>query len=103
MTERLISETLDLNCFIGATKKLPIRLVTLHLSEEQENSQRRAIRRDAKRRGTNPSKERLKHTEWYIFITNVDATLLSVKQIATIIRIRWQVELMFKCFKSIGE
>lgn len=105
LTERLTSETLDtidVNCFIGATKKLPIRLVALRLSEEQANSHRRAIRRDAKRRGTTPSKARLKHADWYIFITNVDATLLSVKQIAEIVRIRWQVELMFKCFKSVG-
>ena len=106
LTKRLISETLDtidLNCYIGATQKLPIRLVALRLSEEQANSQRRAIRRDAKRRGNTPSKERLKHADWYIFITNVNATGLSVEQIAAIIRIRWQVELLFKCFKSVGK
>lgn len=105
LTERLISETsdtIDLNCLIGATKKLSIRLVALRLSEKQANSHRRAIRRDAHRRGVTPSKERLKHAAWYIFITNVGATRLSVEQIAAIIRIRWQVELMFKCFKSIG-
>ena len=38
--------------------------------------------------------------DWYIFITNVDATRLSVEQIAAIIRIQWQVELLFKCFKA---
>ena len=105
LTERLLSETLDtldLNCYIGATKKLPIRLVALRLSEAQANSQRRAIRREGKRRGITPSKERLKHAEGYIFITNVDATRLSVEQIAVILRIRWQVELLFKCFKSVG-
>ncbi len=106
LTERLTSETLDVidfNCFIGATKKLPIRLVALRLSEEQANSHRRAIRREAARRGDTPSKERLKRAEWYVFITNVDATQLSVEQIAATTRVRWQVELMFKCFKSVGE
>ena len=39
---------------------------------------------------------------WYVFITNIDTTQLSVEQIAAITRIRWQVELMFKCFKSVG-
>ena len=105
LIERLISETsdaIDLNCFIGATHKLPIRLVALRLSEEQTNSQRRAIKREAKRRGGSPSKERLERAGWYVYITNVDATRLSIEQIAAIIRIRWQVELMFKCFKSVG-
>ncbi len=51
-----ILDTIDLNCYIGATQKLPIRLVALRLSEEQANSQRRVIRRDAKRRGNTPSK-----------------------------------------------
>ena len=36
-------------------------------------------------------------------MTNVDKHHLTPERIATIARIRWQVELMFKCFKSIGK
>ena len=106
LQKRLASETSDtinLSCFIGATKKLPTRLVALRLCEQQANRRRRQIRRDAKRRGTNPSKERLRLAAWNIYITNINATRLTPQQIATIARIRWQAELMFKCFKSVGK
>ena len=38
-----------------------------------------------------------------IYITNIGADQLTPEQITVIARIRWQIELMFKCFKSIGK
>ena len=43
---------IDLKCFIGATKRLPIRLVALRCSQQETNKRRRQIRSEAKRRGT---------------------------------------------------
>ncbi len=97
------ANTIDVNCFVGAKKRLPARLVAVRCSEQETNKRRRNIRRDAKRRGTNPSQERLQLAGWDIYITNIEATQLTPQQIATIYPIRWQVELMFKCFKSIGK
>ena len=106
LQKRLASETSDtvnLSCFIGASKRLPAHLVALRLSEKEANKRRRYIRRDAKRRQTNPSKQRLKLAGWNIYITNIDTDQFTPEQIATLVRIRWQVELMFKSFKSIGK
>ena len=106
LQKRLASETSDtvnLSCFIGASKRLPAHLVALRISEEEANKRRRYIRRDAKRRQTNPSKQRLKLAGWNIYITNMDTDQFTPEQIAALVRIRWQVELMFKSFKSIGK
>lgn len=97
------ANTIDVNCFVGAKKRLSARLVAVQCSEQETNKRRRNIRRDAKRRGTNPSQERLQLAGWDIYITNIEATQLTPQQIATIYPIRWQVELMFKCFKSVGK
>jgi len=97
------SDLIDPTCFIGAKKRLPARLVALRCSEQAANKRRRYIRRDAKRRWKTPAKQRLQLAGWNIYITNIGARQLTPEQIATIIRIRWQVELMFKCFKSIGK
>ena len=97
------SDTLNLSCFIGASKRLPAHLVALRSSEAEANKRRRYIRRDAKRRGINPSKQRLQLAGWNIYITNMDTDQFTVEQIATLVRIRWQAELMFKSFKSIGK
>ena len=99
LQKRLASETSDtvnLSCFIGASKRLPAHLVALRISEEEANKRRRYIRRDAKRRQTNPSKQRLKLAGWN------DTDQFTPEQIAALVRIRWQ-ELMFKSFKSIGK
>ena len=92
----------DLNCFVGATKRLQARLVALRCSKQEANKRRRQIRSDAKRRGTTPSKEKLQLADWNIYITNTDITQLTAEQVATVFRVRWQVELMFKSFKSVG-
>ena len=97
------ADTIDAPCFVGAKKRLPARLVALRCPEQKVNKRLRNIRRDAKRRGTQPPKERLRLAGWDIYITNIEATHLTPQQIAAVYRIRWQVELMFKCFKSIGK
>ena len=106
LQKRLACETADtfnMSCFIGASKRLPAHLVALRSSEAEANKRRRYIRRDAKRRGTNPSKQRLQLAGWSIYITNIDTNQFTAEQIATLVRLRWQVELMFKSFKSIGK
>ena len=97
------ADTTDAPCFVGANNRLPARIVAVQCTEQEVNKRLRNIRRDAKRRGTQPSKERLRLAEWDIYITNIEATRLTPQQIATVYRIRWQVELVFKCFKSIGK
>ena len=97
------ADTIDATCFVGAKKRLSARLVALRCSEQEVNKRIRNIRRDAKRRGINPSKERLRLAGWDIYITNIEATRLTPQQIAAVYRVRWQVELVFKCFKSIGK
>ncbi len=96
------ADTIDIACFIGAKKRLPIRFIACRRSEQETNSRRRYIKREGKRKGKTPSDERLRLAGWDIYITNVDASLLTAEQIAPIYSIRWQVELMFKSFKSIG-
>ena len=97
------SDILDIDCYIGAKKRLSARLVALRCAKQEANKRRRHIRRDAKRRWKTPSKERLQLADWDIYITNVDMAQLTPEQIAAVARVRWQIELMFKSFKSVGK
>ena len=49
-----------------------------------------------------PSRERLAWCDWTIFVTNVPGDRLSPEEIAVLYRARWQIELMFKRWKSLG-
>ena len=88
---------------IGKTKQLPARLIAEKLSEQETNKRRRDIRRRAKRRNISPSTERLRLAGWNLYLTNIDEHRFTPEQILVIARVRWQIELMFKCFKSVGK
>lgn len=88
---------------IGKTKQLSARLVAEKLSEQETNKRRRDIRRRAKRRNLLPSRESLRFAGWNLYLTNIDQHRFTPEQILIIVRLRWQIELMFKCFKSIGK
>ena len=41
--------------------------------------------------------------DWTILVTNVPATMLTLREATNLIRVRWQVELLFKLWKSHGQ
>ena len=88
---------------IGKTKQLPARLGTEKLCQQDTNKRHRDIRRRAKRRNLPPSTECLRFAGWNLYLTNIDEHRFTPEQILVIVRLRWQIELMFKCFKSIGK
>ena len=88
---------------IGKRKQLQVYLIAQRLSEAEANKRKRYIRYRAKRKCQTPSKTRLRLAGWNLYITNIEAHQLTPKQIGVIVGIRWQIELMFKCFKSIGK
>ena len=85
------------------TKQLQAYLIAERLSQAETDKRRRSIRYRAKRKAQTPSKTLLRLAGWNLYITNIEADPLTPKQIAGIVSIRWQIELMFKGFKSIGK
>ena len=95
--------TIETQITIGKKMRVPARLVAHRLSEQETQKRRRDIRQRAKRKWTQPSQARLQLAGWNIYITNISSDKLSAEQICAIARIRWQIELMYKSFKSIGK
>lgn len=92
----------DTNVLLGAQRKhrLPCRLVALRLPQGVADQRRRKAKETAKRKGRTPSKEYLALLDWAIFVTCVPAEMLSTEQVALLYRVRWQIELVFKLWKS---
>lgn len=85
--------------FITA-KKLQVRLVAYKAPEEVVNKRRRDAIATAKKQGRTFKASTLKFFAFTVFITNVSADIWKADVIGTIYRIRWQIELIFKCWKS---
>src|SRR5262249_38275230 len=92
----------DLPVLLGATHRLPARLLAVPVCAEVANQRRRRLGPEAHRRGQTPSATRLAWAEWTILVTNVPAERFSLHEALVLARARWQVELLFKLWKSHG-
>lgn len=83
--------------------KLPCRLVAWRVPQEVANRRRQKLIATARDKGNRPpSRERLAWCDWMIFVTNVPGDRLTPTEIAVLYGARWQIELMFKRWKSLG-
>lgn len=88
---------------LGQEHRLPCRLIAWRLPRDQANRRRRKLREATlKKRGQEPSAERLAWCDWTILVMNVPGELLTPAEAAVLYRARWQVELLFKRWKSQG-
>lgn len=95
-------EPLDGPILLGASEKLPCRLLAWRVPEEVANRRRQKLRAEAKRKGRTPSSDRLLWCEWMVLVTSVEADRLTWQEAVALYRARWQIELLFKLWKSHG-
>jgi hypothetical protein len=93
----------DIPVTAGVHERLPCRLVAVRAPQEVVDQRRRRLRTHAQKKGKTVSQRRLALCAWTIFLTNVAVEHLSVQEILTLGRTRWQIELLFKRWKSHGK
>jgi hypothetical protein len=88
---------------IGIERKLPCRLLAWRVPHAVAQRRRRRLRSEATRKsGRTPSRERLAWCDWTVLVTNVPSHRLAPQEAAVLYRARWQIELLFKRWKSLG-
>jgi len=94
--------SVDLPVTLGVRLRLPARLLAVRVPQEVADQRRRRVRAEARRRGQTVSARHLALADWTIFITNAPATRLPLEAVLVVARARWQIELLFKLWKSHG-
>ena len=89
----------DNEVYVGKDKFLT-RIVVELLPENKYEERIRKVKRKASRNGRNVGKNAKARMALNIFITNTD---IPAEDIRTLYTLRWQIELMFKIWKSIGK
>jgi hypothetical protein len=84
-----------------ATRLGPVRLIAFRLGEEAANRRRAQLREKCRTHGRLPTDKALELAGWLILVTNAPPDLLPTKAAGFLYRVRWQVELIFKQFKSV--
>lgn len=97
------SDRLEMSVHLGATYQLPARLLAVRVPATVSAERRRRIKEQARRRGQKISRDRLELADWTLLVTNVPATMLPLDEALILTRLRWQIELLFKLWKSKGQ
>jgi len=92
----------DLPVLLGVEHRLPARLLAVRVPPEVANERRRRLRAGARRRGRTPRAASLAWCDWTIVVTAAPAALLSWREALVLLRARWQIDLLFKLWKSHG-
>lgn len=92
----------DMSVRLGVSQQLPARLLAVKVPSHVAAERRRRIKEQARSRGQRISRARLQLADWTLLVTNVPPTLLSLDEALLFARLRWQIELLFKLWKSEG-
>ena len=99
LAENSRNGVVDRPVYIGE-KRLACRLVAVRVPAEMAARRRQKIREKARDHGRKPSQEYLDLQDWTIFVTNCAPELLTWKEVVVLYRARWQIERLFKLWKS---
>jgi hypothetical protein len=90
----------DVPVVLGEKEQLPCRLIAVRVPAEVAARRRQKIHEKARDHGRTPSQEYLDMQDWTLFVTNCSCALLAWKEVVVLYRARWQIELLFKLWKS---
>ena len=92
----------DLPICLGAQQRLHARLLAVRVPAQVAQQRRRRLRKQAKRKGQTLSQRHLALSDWTLLVTNAPVELLTLDEALVLQRARWQIELLFKLWKSLG-
>jgi hypothetical protein len=87
---------IDLEVFVGEQVRTPVRLIANLLSREQKK--KRLKKKSANRK---LGKDAMESIGLNLFVTNVESHKCAADEIYDLYTLRWQVELIFKAWKSV--
>lgn len=95
-------QTIELkDIYIGLKKHIKTRLIITKLSEENKKKRNDKLVRDMKRAIGNINERSLAWNQVNVYITNAPKKGLATENVHHIYLLRWQIEIMFKVWKSI--
>jgi hypothetical protein len=93
------SSIIDLKVWIS-DERLEVRMIVYRLPKDIVEKRRRKANKSAKEMGRTTSKEKHALLDFSIFVCNIPIEMISAETIGTIYRLRWEIELIFKIWKS---
>ncbi len=91
---------MELEVLVGKKAKIPCRLIVYPANDKTAKSQLKRTTKHTKSIGCKVSKDQKVKSRLSIYITNVDRKVIKAQDVASLYSLRWQIELIFKSWKS---
>lgn len=88
---------------VGVQVRLPMRLLVERLTEPMRQERVARLRKEAHKHGRVVSKQSEQVAGWTLILTTASVDLLSPSEAVVVLRLRWQIELLFKLWKQHGQ
>lgn len=98
-----VGKVVEVGAVLGQRNGVPIRLITLRVPKEVAEERQERIREKARDHGYEPTEELLELAHWTIVITNISRKMASYEEILVLLRLRWQIERLFRLWKEHGK
>lgn len=98
-----VGEVRDMGAVLGQKKGVPIRLILLKVPKKVAEERQDRIREKARDNGYVPTEELLELAHWTIVITNIPRKRANCDEIIVLLRLRWQIERLFRLWKEYGK
>ena len=100
--EKYCKDSMDIQVLLGADERIPCRLMAVRVSDDVARLRRCKLISEAKDKGKPLSDKALKLASWIVLCCNIPHEMLSLDEAFVLMRTRWQIELIFKLWKSHG-
>jgi Transposase DDE domain len=95
------ADRLDRPIRLGTETRLDCRLVAVRLPENVAQQRLRKLKQTLTKKGRTISERQRVMCQWLVLITNLPADQFTIEETCVLYRVRWQVELLFKRWKSL--
>jgi hypothetical protein len=112
LREHRNKDRVEVRVAMGVEHRLPCRWIAIRVPPAVAAERRRYLGKGGRRRGKRRRNrhgrllkvhpDRWELADWNVYVTNVPAELLSIQEVWVLARCRWQIELLFKLWKSEG-
>jgi len=97
-----VGERKERFALLGKEQHLPVRLLLERVPQEVAAQRRERVRQMAQDHGREPDALTLWLCDWTVVVTNVPRRLLTFDEALVLLRLRWQIERLFRLWKQEG-
>lgn len=91
---------IDIQVQVGKHHRLPCRLIAIQVDPQTAAQRIRKLRQYASKQNVTLTRERLQLAHWTLLLTNAPPERLTLVEVYALLRLRWQIELLFRLWKT---